>query len=378
MVEGEPRMIFLGPQHPGAPGNVAFKVWLKGEKVVKAELVPGFLHRGFEKMMENRWWEVNVVLSPRYCVEDPDNFELAYVLAVEDLFGVEAPEKAKVVRTIVAEMSRIQSHLFWLMHMGGATGARYIPAWAMAAREEILKWYDYVTGHRIYHHYMTPGGIRWNVPKDFKEVTLRTLNKVMPIVKDIEDAFVNNRILRARTEGVGVVKGYVAVQLNATGPTLRAAGIKYDVRKVDPYEAYGDVDFEVPTGTEGDSHDRIVVRIKEIYQSKHIIEQLVERVRPDDLEYRVKMPLLPPPSLPWPAVARHGEGMSRVEAARGEAMVHVVGIKDRKPYRVKLITPSMPLLTTVMDYIIEHEDVTIADLPIIVMSLDPCAPDIDR
>jgi len=368
IVMSEEIELFFGPQHPGAPGNVGFKLKLKGERVLDVELIPGFLHRGFEKMMENRWWEVNVVLSSRYCVEDPDNMELGYVLAVDDLYGVEVPEKANHVRTVVAEMSRIQSHLFWIMFMGAGLGARYIPSWAMAAREEILKWYDYLTGHRIYHHYMVPGGIRWNVPQDFNERTLHTLNTVSKIVRDIEEAFIANRIVRERTEGVGVVKGSIAVELGVSGPTLRAAGIPYDIRKADPYASYGKVSFEVPVGSRGDSYDRIKIRVKEIYESIKIIEQLLPKINYEDKAYRLQLPTIPP----------NGEGLGRVEAARGEYLVHVVNLRSRYPYRVRIRPPSMPLLTTVLKYIVSNEEVTIADFPVIVKSLDPCAPDIDR
>ena len=362
--------IFLGPQHPGAPGNVAFKLTLDGERVVDAEVVPGYLHRGFEKLMEYRWWEVNVVMAPRFCVEDPDNFELAYVLAVENLYGIEVPEKAKYVRTIIAEMSRIQSHLFWLLFMGAAVGARYIPSWAMAAREEILKWYDYITGHRIYHHYLVPGGIRWNIPRDFRERTLKVLKFVNKIVDDIKKALYENKIFIARTRGIGILKPQDAIRLSATGPVLRGSGVRYDVRKVDPYEAYDEVEFNIPVGEYGDTYDRCLVRLKEIYESMNIIRQLLDKVEKliDDKHYRYKIPLVAPP----------GEGIGRVESARGEYIVHITSTGGQTPYRIRLRTPSMPHLTTVIKHIVKNEEVTIADFPIIVKSLDPCAPDLDR
>ncbi len=359
--------IFLGPQHAGAPGNIAFKLKLEGERVVDAETIPGYLHRGFEKLMEYRWWDVNVVLAPRFCVEDPDNYELAYVLAVEDVFGVEPPEKARYVRTVIAEMGRIQSHLFWLLFMGGSSGARYIPSWSMAAREEILKWFDYMTGHRIYHHYMTPGGIRWDVPQDFQERTLKVLKFVEKMIKDIEEAFIKNKIFIARTRGLGVLKAVDAIRLGATGPVLRATGLKYDIRRVDPYEAYDEVEFEVPVGAVGDSYDRCLVRVSEIYQSINIIRQLVPKIKPGGI-YRYKLPM----------VAPEGESLSRVETARGEYLIHLTSTSGQTPYRVRLRTPSMAHLTTVIKHVIKNEEITIADLPIFVASLDPCPPDLDR
>lgn len=359
--------VLLGPQHPGAPGNVAFLLKLDGERVIDADVVPGYLHRGFEKMMEYRWWEVDVVMSARFCVEDPDNFELTYVRAVEDVYGLDPPEKAKRVRTIIAEMGRIQSHLFWLLFMGAAVGARYIPSWAMAAREEILKWYDYITGHRVYHHYMVPGGIRWNIPKDFQERTLKVLRFVEKIVNDIKKALFDNKIFQSRTRGIGVLKASDAIRLGATGPVLRGSGIRHDIRIIDPYEAYEEVEFEVPIGEHGDSYDRCLVRLKEIYQSISIIRQLVGKVSTEGA-YRYKIPLVAPP----------GEGIGRVETARGEYLIHITSTGGQTPYRIRLRTPSMPHLTTVIKHVLKNEEITIADFPVFVKSLDPCAPDLDR
>ena len=372
--------VFLGLQHPGAPGNVAFRLRLDGERVVDVDLVPGFLHRGFEKLAEYRRWDTNVVLIPRICVEDPDNHEYGYVLAVEDLYGVEPPRKAKVVRPIIAEMSRMASHLMWLHFMGHGVGARFVGSWSFSAREEILKWFDYVTGHRVYHHYMAPGGIRWNIPKDFKERTIKVLNFVESIVDDIVKAFVENPITVMRTRGLGKLSPQEAIELGATGPVLRASGLRYDMRKVKPYDAYSEVDFEIPTGKYGDAYDRILVRVEEIRQSIRIIRQLLDMVSYEEMPYRYQLP----PKAP------DGEGLARVEAARGEYLVHIVsvgkiptkvrviGTGGLTPYRIRLRTPSMPFLTTVLKHIVRKEEITIADFPVLVKSLDPCPPDIDR
>jgi len=363
----KPLMLYYGPQHPGAPGNVAYKLWLDGERVVDAELVPGFLLRGFEAMMENRTWEMNIVIGYRFCVEDPDSLELGYAEAVDRLLKYDIPEKAKWVRMIQHEFGRIASHLFWANHMSGSVGLRTTGFWSIAAREEVLKWFYKVVGHRIYHSFSVPGGIRWDVPKDFKEFTLKTADRVERLVKDIESALLQNSVFKARTKGIGVIKGDEAIRLGITGPSLRAAGVPYDIRKAVPYENYGKVSFEIPTGENGDSYDRAVVRFKEIYQSLRIIRQAVEEVRLGD-PWRIKLPLTVPP----------GVGIARVEAARGEYMIHVVSKGGRKPYRVRLRSVSMPLMTTAIKYIVKNEEVTIADFPVILGSLDPCAPDIDR
>ncbi|MEM0034595.1 MAG: NADH dehydrogenase subunit D [Desulfurococcus sp.] len=359
--------IYFGPQHPGVPGNIAFKLTLDGERVVNVETIPGFLHRGFEKMMENRTWEMNVVLSYRFCVEDPDPLEIAYAMAVEKIHGVEIPENAKYIRMIQAEFSRIASHLFWSHFMGGSTGLRTPAYWALVAREEILKWFARFAGHRVYHNISVPGGVRYPLPESFVEDILRLTDFVEEKVRDTEAALLKNSIFRDRTRGVGRLSIKEALELGVTGPVLRAAGLPYDLRKVTPYLNYDKVRFEVPTIQNGDAYDRSVLRFREIYESLKIIRESVKRIDPEG-GLRVKLPLTAPP----------GEGVARVETARGEYMIHIISTGGRKPYRIRLKSMSLPLMTTVVEYIVKRDEVTIADFPILLASLDPCPPDIDR
>ena len=360
-------IVYFGPQHPGAPGNIGFKLVLEGERVVDVETIPGFLHRGFEKMMENRTWEMNVVMSYRFCVEDPDPLEIAYAEAVEKIYCVEPPEKAKYFRMIQAEFSRIASHLFWSHFIGGSVGLRTPAYWAVVAREEILKWFAWVTGHRIYHSFSVPGGIRWDLPKGFKEKTLELTYRVEDLVKKVEKSLLGNRIFKARTMGLGILTTKDALRLGVTGPSLRATGYPHDTRKLAPYENYDKVKFNIPVGSRGDAYDRSVVRFREIYESLKIIRQALEEIREGD-KHRVKLAIVAPP----------GTGIARVEAARGEYVIHVISRGGRKPYRVRLRSPSMPLLTTALKHIVENEEITIADFPVVLASLDPCPPDLDR
>lgn len=359
--------IYFGPQHPGAPGNIGFKLLLDGERVVKAEAIPGFLHRGFEKMMENRTWEMNVVLSYRFCVEDPDPLEIAYSMALEKIHRVDIPENAKYLRMIQAEFSRIASHLFWSHFIGGSVGLRTPAYWAVAAREEILKWFARLSGHRVYHNISVPGGVRYPLPDSFVEDTLRVADFVEERVRDVEAALLGNKVFKDRTKGLGKLTAREALELGATGPVLRATGLPYDLRRANPYLNYGKVGFDIPTGSTGDSYDRSMVRFREIYESLRIIRESVKRIDPE-APLRVKLPLTAPP----------GEGVARVETARGEYMIHIVSTGGRKPYRVRLRSMSMPLLTTVIEYIVSREEVTIADFPVLLASMDPCAPDLDR
>ncbi len=365
--------VFLGPQHPGAPGNVAFRILVDGERVLDIDLVPGFLHRGFEKMMEYRRWDMDLVMSARICVEDPDHVELSFTHAIEQIYGVEPSEKAKYIRVVIAEFSRLASHLLWMMHFAGPIAARYAISWAIAAREEILKWFDYITGHRVYHHYIYPGGVRWNIPSDFRERTLKVLKHIEPLIRDIDKAFFHHPIFQARARGVARLKASDAVRLGATGPNLRGSGVKYDLRKALRYDAYGEIDFEIPVGDYGDAYDRALVRLREMYISMDIIRQAVEKM-PMDGPYRWRLT----PSIP------QGEGIGRVESARGEFIAHVVSAapspkaKPLVPYRIKFRGPTFPTLTTILKHIVANEEITVADLPILIGGLDPCPPDIDR
>jgi len=365
--------VFLGPQHPGAPGNVAFLLTLDGERILDVDLIPGFLHRGFEKMMEYRRWDMDLVMSARICVEDPDHVELSYTHAMDQIFGVDPPERAKYARTIVAEFSRLASHLLWMMHFAGPVAARYATSWAIAAREEVLKWFDYVAGHRIYHHYIYPGGVRWNLPKDLKERTLQVLDRVEGLVRDMERGFFLHPVFQRRARDVGRLKASDAVRLGATGPVLRGSGVAHDIRKALKYDAYGMVDFEIPKGEYGDAYDRAMVRLREMYVSIGIIRQAVQQI-PEEGPYRWRLPMALPP----------GEGVGRVESARGEFMTHIVSTTEKpggrplEPYRIKFRGPTMAHLTTVLKHIVHNEEITVADFPVVVGSLDPCPPDIDR
>lgn len=367
--------VFLGPQHPGAPGNVGFRLLLDGERVLDIDLIPGFLHRGFEKMMEYRRWDMDLVMAPRICVEDPDHVELTYTHAIEQIFGIEPPEKAKYVRVIVAEFSRLASHLLWMIHFAGPIAARYAVSWAIAAREEILKWFDYVTGHRIYHHYIYPGGIRWDIPSDFKEKTLKVLRVIKPLIDDLNEGFFHHPIFEKRARDLGRLKANDAIRLGASGPVLRGSGVKFDLRKTLKYDAYGELDFEIPTEDYGDSYDRSLIRLREIYISMEIIRQAVEKM-PKEGPYRYRLS----PTIPA------GEGIGRVESARGEFVAHIYQkppgkykySKPLNPYRIKFRGPTMALLTTVLKHIVTKEEITVADLPVLIGSLDPCPPDIDR
>ncbi|MEO3993200.1 MAG: NADH dehydrogenase subunit D [Desulfurococcaceae archaeon TW002] len=367
VVDVKHTVVYFGPQHPGVPGNFAYKLWLDGERVVKAEPVPGFLHRGFEKMMENRTWEMNVTMSYRFCVEDPDHLEVAYSLAVEKILRLNIPEDAKWIRMLQLEMGRIASHLFWSHFIGGSVGLRTPAYWAVTAREEILKWFGRFAGHRIYHNISVPGGIRYKVHQNFKEDTLRVLDYVEEVARDIEKALLGNKIFRARTIGIGKIVAQDAIRLGITGPVLRAGGIAYDLRKNVPYLNYDKVNFNIPTEYSGDAYGRSAVRFKEIYESIKIARQVLDEVRLEG-PLRVNVPL----SLP------SGEGWARVESARGEYMIHIISTGGRRPYRVRLRSMSMPLLTTAVEHIIRNEEVTIADFPVILASLDPCPPDLDR
>jgi len=235
----------FGPAHPG-PGNFAVKLRLDGEKVVSAKADPGYLHRGFEKLMEYRTPIQNAVLSDRICVFEPLNWNLVHAQGVDELTDWNVPERAKYIRVVMVELSRIQSHIIWYGSMSKAIGFDTGFKLAFGYRDYILDLFENITGGRVYPAgYICPGGVRKDLGKNMPEKIRKTLNKINDMLSKFEK-FDNLSIL-VRTKGVGILPLKKAIQLGATGPVLRASGLKTDIRKDDPYEIYSKLDFDIPT-----------------------------------------------------------------------------------------------------------------------------------
>jgi len=351
----------FGPGHAGS-GNFSVRVRVDGEEVVEAKVYPGYLHRGFEKLMEYRTPMQNAVLSDRLCVFESLAWNLVHAEAVDALREVEIPEKAKYIRVIMAELSRIQSHMIWYgalsMGIGFNTGFNLV----FGYRDYFMDIFEMITGGRVYPAgYICPGGVRRDLPAGAGKKIAEVLDKVDGLAERLE-----NPVFEARLKGVGVLALDDAIALGATGPVLRASGMETDVRKEDPYEVYDRFDFDIPTEQKGDAYARYLIGLREIEQSMKIIRQALEMAE-GELE-----PVKPKRSDKIPA----GEVYVRNEIARGEAGMYMVADGSDKPYRCKIRGPSLSHLVPVLEHLLPGSQ--IADVPAIYWSLNGCPADLDR
>ena len=358
---------YFGPAHPGS-GNFGVKLKIDGEKVVSARADPGYLHRGFEKLIEYRTPIQNAVLSDRLCILEPLNWNLIHAEAVDELFGIDVPERAKYIRVIMAELSRIQSHIIWYGVFSKGTGFDTGFKMAFGYRDYILDLFEMITGGRVYPAgYICPGGVRRDFPNETKEKILKVLDKMDEMVK-LEE--LENPALNARAKDVGILKVKDAIKLGATGPVLRGSGMKTDVRKDDPYEIYDKLDFEVPIRKEGDAYSRYWVGIEEMKQSIKIVKQALKLLPEGEViasqfkrpKINVKIP--------------KGEVYVRNEISRGEAAVYMISDEGSTPYRCKIRGPDFLHMIPVLEYLLKGAQ--IADVPAIYWSLNICPADMDR
>jgi NADH-quinone oxidoreductase subunit D len=359
--------LYFGPAHPGS-GTFGVKLKIAGEIVVSARADPGYLHRGFEKLMEYRVPIQNSVLSDRICVLEALNWNLIHAEAVEELMEIEPPERAKYIRVIMAELSRIQSHIIWFGAFCIGTGFETGFKLAFGYRDYILDLFEMITGGRVYPAgYICPGGVRRGFPDGATQKIAQVLDQIGRMVR-IEE--IEHPALTARTKGVGVLNLEDAIRLGATGPVLRASGLKADVRKDDPYEVYERFDFEVPAREEGDAYARYLVGIEEIRQSAKIIRQALQQLPEGEVIApkfkRIKLATKIP----------EGDVYIRNEVARGEAGMYMVSDGGDKPYRVKIRGPSFLHMIPVLEHLLTGAQ--IADVPAIYWSLNVCPADLDR
>ncbi len=370
--------LFIGPQHPGITGNMMYHLWVDGDTVVKAECNVGYLHRGFEKLMESRLWMQNIPLVCRICVPEPDVNEAAYSMAVEQLMGWEVPDRARYIRTIILELARIAAYLMAIGGYAGSIGIYTLPQWAFGDRDYILDIFEQVTGARVYHIYIWPGGVRWDMPDNVPKLIEKTLNYLEKRLELYDDVLFRNRVFFDRAVDVGKIPKEKAIDWGVTGPNLRACGYGYDVRKLEPYAAYDEIDFDVvkypelgkfDALSEGcDAYTRMIIRRLEIEQSIGIIREALKKMPEGDV-------LLKHPNwLRWKMPA--GYAFSRVESTKGEYGYFVVSDGGLKPVRIHVRGPSYTHGVNVAETILKGAN--IADVSQILFSLDVCPPDIER
>jgi NADH dehydrogenase I D subunit len=355
VIETRELNISMGPQHPATHGVLRLVLDLDGETVVDCTPYVGYLHRGVEKLGENRTYLAALPLSDRLDYISSMNNNVGYVNAVEKLFGIEVPERAKFIRTMVAEMGRLSSHIIWLgthvLDIGATTPFLY----GMRERERILDLFEMLCGARLTVSYPRIGGVRNDISQEFLDELYDFVLEFPSRMDDYETLVTENRIWKERTVGIGVISLEEAINWGLTGGTLRGSGIDYDIRKYAPYDAYDKVDFEVPVGKNGDCYDRYLVRVGEMRQANRIIKQCIEKLPEGPVMADAPKFTLPPKEMilkdmehlihqfilitKGPTVPE-GEIYVATEVPKGELGFYFVSDGTGKPYRMRVRSPS--------------------------------------
>jgi NADH-quinone oxidoreductase subunit D len=358
----------IGPNHPGIPGNFQVHLKLEGDTIVEAKGNSGYLHRAFEKLMEQRTYLQNLALIPRVCVPEPDINEAVYAMAIEELMGVEIPERAKFIRTIVLEAARSMA---LLLHFGGTAamiGNYTVNYWAVADRDLMIDIFLKLSGARVYHMYIWPGGVRRDTYPGFEDDVLGWVKYMKERLPEYDNLFFKNPMFMHRARGLAKISKEEALQMGVTGPNLKATGVKVDVRLDEPYAAYPYLDFDVPVLDDGDAWAREIQRRLEFELSLNLIEQAVKKMPKG--EVWKKMPN------PFKWVIPDGVAYARVESSRGEYGYYFVSDGTDKPYRVAIRGVSMPHMYPLAEKLLVGQK--LSDAPFILETLDICPPEIDR
>ncbi len=364
----------MGPQHPSTHGVFRGVLVLEGEEI--KQLIPhiGYLHRGVEKLAEHLSYVQDIPIMARNDYLGPVHNELVVAHAVEKLAKVQVPERAQYLRVMASELHRIASHLVWMgtfmLDMGGALGGgSTIFLYLFQARESIMDLYEEWTGARFHPNLIQVGGVRFDLPAGFDRRVKEALQTIRNTVNEVREMVEGNPVFEQRTRGVGILPADLAMSIGCSGPVLRASGVPYDVRKAEPYDAFDKMDFEVVTATEGDVRARYWVRVQEIEQAARIVEQALEGLPEGPIGSK------PPIKAPVAVKAPKGEVYTRVESARGELGAYLVSDGTHKPYRLKLRSPSFSNLQAIQHLVVGHK---VADVVVILGSLDPVFGDVDR
>jgi NADH-quinone oxidoreductase subunit D len=366
--ETQDLLLNVGPQHPSTHG--VFRMVLSVDGEVVKDVIPyiGYLHRGAEKLCETMDFRQGIGFMDRTEYLAAFNAELSYVMAVESLAELEVPERAQWIRMILCELNRLSSHFMFMGAFGidvGVFATPFIYAWK--EREEIIDLFEEVAGDRMMYAYFRPGGLAWDVPVNFKERVRQVLESTKVGIRDFDGLLTKNEIFLARTQGVGVISAEEAIDWGMSGPSIRASGVPIDVRKDEPYLFYDQVDFNVPTRSEGDVFARYACRLDEMWESVKIIEQCLEKM-PD---YGPIMPERMPRMLRTPP----GEVYLRTEAPRGEYGVYMVSKGGNRPYRMKVRSACLSNLQALKDMSVGQY---VADAIIVLGSIDIVLSEVDR
>ncbi|MFQ5912598.1 MAG: NADH dehydrogenase (quinone) subunit D [Nitrospinota bacterium] len=380
----------MGPQHPSTHGVLRLILELNGETVLGAKADIGYLHTGMEKTMEAKTYTQALTVTDRMDYLAPLSNNLAYVLPVEKLLGLEIPPRAQYARVILAELTRIASHLIWLATHALDLGAMTVFLYCFREREQVVRIFERVSGVRMMTSYFRIGGLARPLYPEFEEEVWAFLNAFPDRIDEYETLLTDNPIFKRRTVGVGAFTAEQAIDLGLSGPNLRACGVALDMRKAQPYSSYDHFDFEIPTQQNGDVYDRYRVRIAEMRESVKIIRQALDRL-PDGPVLADAPKIVPPPkerlAYDMEALIHHflifthgfnvpkGEAYVPIEGPRGEVGFYIVSDGGPKPYKAKLRPPSFVSVQALEKVVVGR---IVADVVAIIASLDFILGEVDR
>lgn len=353
----------IGPYHGALPAPMKLKLRLDGEVIVSGTVETGFLHRGLEKAIELHSWQAAVAYSDHLDPEAAVFGELALCLAVEEMGGLEVPERAQAIRVILSELTRVSNHLANVVKVAQAAGGETLVHYVLRDRERILDLFELLTGARYSLNFLRYGGVSADVTEGFIERVLETCEILRQRLREYNDLFTFNQTFMRRTSGVGAISVSEILRHGVTGPNARASGAAFDVRRAHPYSGYEKIDFEIPVGRGsngdgGDAHERFLVRLREISQSLEILRDVAESIPAGDHSAMM---------IDREFVVPRGEAMARVESSRGLLSCHVVSDGGRFPLRVQFRTPTpshLPLIPTLLT------GLRVEDLPLVLASID--------
>ncbi|MEW5805842.1 MAG: NADH dehydrogenase (quinone) subunit D [Acidobacteriota bacterium] len=380
----------MGPSHPSTHGVLRVVLQLDGETIVKATPYIGYLHRGMEKIAENKTYHQFIPYTDRFDYLAPLSNNVGYALAVEKLLGIDIPPRGQYLRVMICELSRIAAHLIFIGVMAADVGAATVFFLSFQQREYLYDIFEKLSGARFTNSYTRIGGVARDIPDGWIEMVRRFLSTFPRELDDYERLLTRNRIWMERTQNVGVITGEEAKNYGLTGPNLRGSGIEWDIRKAFPYSGYENFDFEIPAGTVGDCYDRYLVRMEEIRQSVRIVEQAIKNLPDGPVNAPEPKIFLPPKQgvltkmeelihhfilITESFDAPDGEIYSSIEAPKGELGFYIISTGGKSPYRLRIRSPSFNNLQALPRML---EGRLYSDAVATIASLDPVLGEVDR